>query len=234
MFVKRAIKRLLPVRLREAIDIANVQYEQARKKESVSVQNCQKIDELLRNRAPIKLEFGSGGNRGIPGWTYVDLVGGCDINCDLSQPFPFPSDSVDCVYSSHLLEHFHYRELLSHLTECFRILKPSGLFSAAVPNAQLYLDGYYGQATFDPEQYCLYKPAYAYNSRIDFVNYIAYMDGCHRYMFDSENIVVILKKCGFSDARLRVFDHSIDLSERQYESLYVSATKQSVAPVSSD
>ncbi len=210
--------------------MANIQRERARQQERRNTQNYRKIDDLLKSGAPIKLELGSGGNRCLPGWTYVDLAGACDLNFDLAQPFPIPSDTVDCVYSSHLLEHFHYRELLIHLDECFRILKPSGLFRAAVPNAQIYLDAYSGKADFDPDKFCLYKPGYTYNSRIDFVNYIAYMNGCHRYLFDKENIAAILKGRGFSSVRLGSFDSAIDLKEREYESLYVGARKPTTPP----
>ena len=44
-------------------------------------------------------------------------------------------------------------------------------------------------------------------------------------MFDEENLVNTLKKAGFSDVKLRVFDESIDLLERDNESIYALAIK---------
>jgi predicted SAM-dependent methyltransferase len=66
---------------------------------------------------------------------------------------------------------------MNFLAECLRILKPGGKFSAAVPNARIFLNAYHNPDSFNPAVYCRYKPAYHYNSKIDYVNYIAYMDG---------------------------------------------------------
>lgn len=67
--------------------------------------------------------------------------------------------------------------------------------------------------------------AYNNTSRIDYVNYIAYMDGHHKYMFDEQNLIVILENKGFRNVRLRNFDPSLDLKERDFESIYAEAQK---------
>ena len=36
------------------------------------------------------------------------------------------------------------------------------------------------------------------NSKIDQLNYIAYLNGDHTFMFDEENIINILKMCDFN------------------------------------
>jgi hypothetical protein len=54
---------------------------------------------------------------------------------------------------------------------------------------------------------------------------MAYMDGHHRYMFDSENLIVLLQKAGFRNVKLRQFDPEIDNLERDFESIYASAEK---------
>ena len=115
--------------------------------------------------------------------------------------------------------------VLDVLKECARILKPGKPFIAAVPNARIYLEAYQNPQDFDPRSYCIYEPAYHYNSRIDYVNYMAYMGGEHKYMFDEENVLAILKMVGFSDVQLRTYDPSLDLEGRDYESIYVQAKK---------
>ena len=62
-------------------------------------------------------------------------------------------------------------------------------------------------------------------SLMDQVNYEAYMNGEHCYMFDKENLVNTLKKGGFEKANLRSFDESLDMKERDYESIYALAQK---------
>jgi len=54
---------------------------------------------------------------------------------------------------------------------------------------------------------------------------MAYMDGHHRYMFDEENILIILRKAGFRNVRLRAFDAAIDIKQRDFQSIYAYAEK---------
>jgi hypothetical protein len=51
------------------------------------------------------------------------------------------------------------------------------------------------------------------------------MAGEHKYMFDEENLVFILKSKGFRNVRLREFDPSLDMPERDIESIYAEAEK---------
>ncbi len=223
--VKEKIKKILITRPRDLLNFALRLYGQVKRHERIDEKNKQKIDALLRSSLPIKLELGAGVNRGIAGWTYADLNENCELTLDLTQSLPFPNDCVDLIYSSHLLEHFGYYDLLNLLNECLRILKPGGIFSAAVPNARIYLEAYQNPEGFDPEIYCRHKPAYHFHSKIDYVNYMAYMDGHHRYMFDEENIRVILRRCGYSKVYLRDFDEKFDIEARKFQTIYVCATK---------
>lgn len=203
-------------------------YEQlakARRERKNAGRNSRKIAALISGKEPIWLEIGSGPDRKVPGWTTADLCEGCDLMIDLSKPLPFPDNSVEKIYSSHVLEHFYFRDLMKLLSECRRILKPAGVFSASVPNARIYIEAYARPEAFDPAVYCRYEPAYNHNSKIDYLNYMAYMDGHHRYMFDEENIVAILGRAGFRSPRLRSFDESIDIRQRDFQSIYVRAEK---------
>jgi predicted SAM-dependent methyltransferase len=221
MSIKEAIKKIIP---RAILDVIDAHYR-IKHHENISNRNSEIIRELLKGSMPIKLEIGAGKNRGVEGWTYSDMGDGCDLNLDLRNPLPFPDNTVSMIYSSHVLEHFSYRDMNALLTECFRILKSGGVFSAALPNARIYIEAYLTPDKFDPEVYCRYRPAYNYNSKIDFLNYMAYMNGHHRHMFDEESIIAILKRAGFRIARLRSFDETLDMKERDYESIYVLAEK---------
>lgn len=195
------------------------------REKKIAGRNSRKVEALLAGKSPIWLEIGAGPERKLPGWTTADLCEGCDLVIDLAKPLPFPDDSVDKIYSSHVLEHFYFSELARLVSECRRVLKPSGVFSASVPNARIYIEAYARPEAFDPAVYCRYEPAYNYNSKIDYLNYMAYMDGHHRYMFDEENIIAILGKTGFRNPRLRPFDDSIDMKQRDFQSIYVQAEK---------
>lgn len=198
---------------------------QDKREKRIIAENERRIKILLNSSNPIKLELGAGCNRGINGWTYIDNNEKCNLVMNLKNSIPFPDNSVSEIYSSHFLEHFTYPELIRLFEECLRILKPKGIFKAAVPNARLYLEAYSAANKSIAEFFFRYKPAYNFNSKIDYVNYIAYMDGHHHYMFDEENILIILQKIGFNNVRLRDFDEALDLRERDYESIYVRAEK---------
>lgn len=178
----------------------------------------------LGKKEQIKLEVGAGRKLGKNGWTTVDLYG-ADINYDLRRGIPLPDSSVDSIYSSHLLEHMQYKDLLSFLQECRRVLKHDGIFSVCVPDIRPYIEAYLNKTYFrNPNTF--YQPATVdTGSFIDQVNYVAYMGGEHMYMFDQENLVNILARSGFRSASLRDFDVQIDSIERKEGSIYAIAYK---------
>jgi predicted SAM-dependent methyltransferase len=178
----------------------------------------------LRRQERILLELGSGRKSGENGWTTVDFSG-ADIFHDLRKGIPLPLGSVDRIYTSHMFEHITYKELIVFINECFRVLKPGGELSVCVPDAGRYIRAYVEGMRFRPQGEG-YMPAIVdTDSLIDQVNYIAYMDQQHKYMFDSENLVNTLKKAPFRKVVLREFDEGLDLKSRDFESIYASAIK---------
>lgn len=191
----------------------------------VDRRNHERIAALLRDDRPIRLDLGAGTNR-LQGWTSIDNNGWCDLELDVTEPLPFPDDSVASLYSSHLLEHFLYPEpMMSLLAECRRILRPGGTISVAVPDAAIYLAAYASPERFDRGKYCLPITGLTYRTRIDYVNYMAYMAGTHRHLFDRENLPIVLVEAGFREVRLREFDPAVDLEGRRYESIYARGMK---------
>jgi predicted SAM-dependent methyltransferase len=184
------------------------------------------IARLVASGNAIQLELGAAPRPEIKGWTSVDLNPAADIHHDLREPLPFPDNSVDEIYSSHMLEHFVYPEpMLSLLRDCNRMLKPGGRIRIAVPNARLFLNAYFNPEDFDRERFCGWEVGLHYTSRIDVVNFIAYLGGEHRFMFDDDNLPRVLAEAGFHEARMREFDGSIDIERRRDESIYAEARK---------
>ncbi|RDD29677.1 hypothetical protein CR161_02565 [Prosthecochloris sp. ZM] len=178
----------------------------------------------MKKRERIWLELGSGSKKGSNGWTTID-ISGADISHDLRDGIPLPDGCVDRIYTSHMFEHIPYKELVVFVNECYRVLKVGGELSVCVPNAGLYLRSYVAGHRFRVQGEG-YGPALVdTGSLMDQVNYIAYMGGQHKYMFDEVNLVNTIKKAPFQAVRLRDFDESIDLLSRDYESVYASAVK---------
>jgi glycosyltransferase involved in cell wall biosynthesis len=178
----------------------------------------------LEKSTCIKLNLGSGPQKGRDGWVTVDIKG-ADISHNLKYGIPLNNDSVDIIYCSHLLEHIPYTNLSLLILECFRVLKKGGLLSVAVPNAGFYIDAYSSKKFFrSADSY--YQP-YIVNtgSYMDQLNYIAYMGGEHCYLFDEQNLQNTLRIANFSNVKLREFDPTLDYLERDFESIYAEAIK---------
>ena len=183
-----------------------------------------KIERALAENDSVYLELGAGKKKGSNGWLTIDLNRCCDLSWDLRKGIPFPDNSLEKLYSSHLFEHLSYRESQKFLDECLRVLKPGGTFSICVPNARIYIEAYVNRDT-KLEGFFGHKPAYNNTTRIDYVNYVAYLGGEHKHMFDEDSMLHILSEKGFKNVRLRDFDPETDLEARHFESLYAIGEK---------
>lgn len=208
--------------IREKLPFTTDIYEFAIAKKAM-LPSKKKFESLANSGKPICLDLG-GADPGKGEWTTVDVTKQCDIYWDLRLPIPLPDASVSKIYSSHLFEHLTYREGQTLLRESLRLLKPGGEFSICVPNARIYLEGYFGTREI-PQEYFGWTPAFNNTTAIDAVNYVAYMDGEHKYMFDEENVLHLLHNAGLTDVRARDFDPNYDRRERDYESLYAIGFK---------
>jgi len=176
----------------------------------------------LTTDKPLCLEIGSGPKK-RQGWLTLDMCSGADVYWDLRYPLPLPEKAFKTVYCSHVLEHFSYPQLVRLLGEIHRVMQPGGSFLIAVPDASLYIDAYLGK--IDPKTLLLYEPAVISYSPMDYLNYIFYMDGHHKMMFDVKNLKLHCEAAGFVSCSLREFDATLDVPERQYESLYMVCKK---------
>jgi predicted SAM-dependent methyltransferase len=170
----------------------------------------------------INLEIGSGPVK-RQGWLTLDMCKGADVYWDMRFGLPFKSETFKTLYCSHVLEHFSHPDLLKLLAEIHRILKPGGEFLIAVPDASLFVEAYLGKR--DPIELIDKSQLSMDLRRMDILNYIFYMDGHHKFMFDSQNISFHCLKVGFTSCRPRAFDPSLDQKARDYESLYMICTK---------
>lgn len=83
------------------------------------------------------LNFGSGTSR-IQDFISVDLYAPeADLGLDLTRKLPWPDNSVDNIYSSHLVEHLSRSEWEQARKEWARVLKPGGTIEIRCPNIVL-------------------------------------------------------------------------------------------------
>lgn len=74
-----------------------------------------------------KLHLGCGGST-IDGWENHDT------DVDIRKPLPYPDNSVDFIFTEHVVEHLFQREAWDFFEECHRILKPGGVVRTTVPS----------------------------------------------------------------------------------------------------
>lgn len=78
------------------------------------------------------------GDRYHPDWTNINFIstGEGVIAHNLKQGIPFPDESFDVVYHSHVLEHFPKTEAEPFIQECYRVLRPQGVLRVVVPDLE--------------------------------------------------------------------------------------------------
>jgi len=132
---------------------------------------------------------------------------------------PFQNESVDYIYTSHLLEHLYKPKSKHLLEEAFRVLKPNGMIRVCIPDLEhafkLYQEGKKDEALHlffpDPE-----KDAGEFNR--------------HKYMYDYDMLHDMLDAIGFQDIRRCAYQEGqvpdLDqLDNRPAITLFVEARK---------
>ncbi len=71
-------------------------------------------------------------------WTNIDFISKNEdvIAHNLLKGIPFPDNSYDAVYHSHVLEHFKKNDGKLFIQECYRVLKKNGVIRIVVPDLE--------------------------------------------------------------------------------------------------
>ncbi len=138
------------------------------------------------------------------------------VHRNLEYGLPFPNESVDYLYSSHVLEHFCKDTAERVLRDAYRVLRKGARLRVCVPDLQhafeLYEQGHAEQAL-----------TYFFEPRRGSFN-------PHRYMYDFDLLASLLRKvgftsiekCGYKQGQVPDLDR---LDNRPDETLYVEAVK---------
>jgi SAM-dependent methyltransferase len=112
-----------------------------------------------RNRQPRWLEIGPGGGR-LLGFETLDIVGGRQVDyvADAMLRLPFPDETFDLVYASHILEHIPWYATEQVLREWVRVIRPGGKLEIWVPDAykvcKVVVDAEAGLVNDIPDDWC--------------------------------------------------------------------------------
>ncbi len=114
-----------------------------------------------------------------------------DVRCGL----PFADNSVDSIYSTHMIEHLYPDELEKLLRECARTLRPGGGMRFIVPslaNAILAFQQNLHEWFYDD------FPRHFDSLGGRFSNFV-FCDGRHRTAFDLGYLDEVLRQAGFRE-----------------------------------
>jgi predicted SAM-dependent methyltransferase len=198
--------------------------------------------ETLKNARDLKVHLGCGPYI-KPGWVNIDLTENPPqvdpnappetmfINYDLRLGLPLSDASVELIYSSHFFEHLEYKHGMRLLRDCYRALRPGGLFRISLPDFKGSFEAY---LRADEKHFDLINIHDALpdiepgtETIVDHINFGVYQHGEHKCIYDEEKIIAVLKNIGYSSVEQTPFRNDIDPDEpvRLRHSFYVEAVK---------
>jgi predicted SAM-dependent methyltransferase len=145
---------------------------------------------------------------------------------DLRRGIPFPDQTFDTVYHSHVLEHIDREDAPSFLRECFRVLKRRGILRVVVPDLELLAREYLGVVDNLPERATMPQHTFAVEQMIDqmvirtprhralqhpvvqlaerlLVGRTDHAGILHRWMYDRFSAGQALREAGFEDVQVK-------------------------------
>lgn len=151
-------------------------------------------DQVARRRiAPHRrLHLACGGHL-LPGWANVDLEGpAAVIKLDLTRPLPVASQTIDCIYAEHFIEHIERPAAQRLLRECHRVLVPAGVLRLSTPSLAHLVAEYQAGRTggWADLQWHPATPAQLLNE--------AMRCWGHRFLFDAPELEMLLHEAGFA------------------------------------
>lgn len=161
-----------------------------------------KAKNILKRVPEVKLHLGCG-RKIKPDWINIDNgktfhnKKALDLSCNLARGIPFPALSADYIFHEHLIEHLNRKDGLIFTTECYRVLKKTGVLRIAYPDLedaiQNYKTGYP-----DYEWYYAIYPKRRGLTPAEIFNFDLRENGEHRHLYDQADISKLLMRSGFA------------------------------------
>ena len=106
----------------------------------------------IKYKGKIRIDLGCGAKK-EKGFIGIDMRDcGQDIVWDVRDGLPFPDNSIDMIWSSHVMEHFTNQESMALFREIYRVLKIGGITVNTLPHASDPTSCYFGHESFWNEQ----------------------------------------------------------------------------------
>ena len=158
---------------------------------------------------------------------------------DITRRFIFEDNSVDYIYSSHLLEHLTWNEAKFTLSECLLVLKPGGVVRIIVPDLLTIVKGYLADRKTNPHlaaknflKNTLYFEIPVPRFFLGLIKFYFRRKNNHHFLYDYEGLKYLLELTGFRGVSLMQYGESripgikeIDIPDRFRGAICVEAIK---------
>ena len=147
---------------------------------------------------------------------------------DATKSIPLQTSSIDCIYTSHMVEHLSQKGVRSFLREVKRVLKVGGVVRIAVPDLRIAVDDYLETNDADAFMRGILVQAPEINTLKQKINLFVSGYRHHQWLYDGASLSKLLIEMGFSsveickDGKTNIIDaDGLNLYEREEQSVYV-------------
>lgn len=176
------------------------------------------IESYFAEREIRKLHLGCGENI-LNSWLNSDFSPHFDeiLHLDVTDTFPFSNDTIDYIFSEHMIEHISYLNGLTMLSECYRVLRNNGKIRISTPDLQFLVDLYKDDKSQLQREYIdwasdAFIKSAPYSDAIFVINNFV-RDWGHLFIYDEKTLRASMEKVGFTEI-IRC-----DLNESKHEPL---------------
>jgi predicted SAM-dependent methyltransferase len=170
-----------------------------------------------------KLHIGCSSHH-LDGWINTDYKNtkhNCDIDFDATKEFPYEDESIDYIFSEHMIEHISYLEGCDMMKECYRVIKPGGKIRISTPDLKFLIELYnenktglqknyitishnkfdYRHRKFKECEQCDMKQTFTSVPKATdtFVINNFFRDWGHLFIYDEKTLKHLFESVGFSD-----------------------------------
>jgi len=147
---------------------------------------------------------------------------------DATKSIPLEASSVDCIYTSHMVEHLSQEGAENFLREVKRVLKVGGVVRIAVPDLRIPVDDYLESNDADAFMSGILVQAPEINTLKQKINLFVSGYRHHQWLYDGDSLAKLLLKMEFKSVEIckngktNITDSdALDLYERQEQSVIV-------------
>ena len=149
---------------------------------------------------------------------------------DATKSIPLETSSVDCIYTSHMVEHLSQEGVKSFLSEVKRVLKSGGVVRIAVPDLKIAVHDYLKSNDANEFMRRMHTQAPPINTLKQKFNLLVSGYRHHQWMYDGNSLSKLLQEMEFNN--VEICDNgktnisnseALNLYERAEQSVYVEA-----------